>query len=135
MGIPAIDGPPEGIGGGGPGGGACIWFLGEIITAELVDDDGTSGGNIRFPVRSTLMGDTVAAEFRGLTCVELCAELRPEGPCCTAAGDGPLVSRSGVVAELDGLVGFAELADGGGGGAVAVAMLFNAMSLALTANR
>lgn len=80
MGIPAIDGPPEGIG-GGPGGGACIWFLGEIITAELVDDDGTSGGNIRFPVRSTLMGDTVAAEFRGLTCVELCAELRPEGPC------------------------------------------------------
>jgi hypothetical protein len=99
-----------------------------------VEDDGTSGGNIRFPVRSTLMGDTVAAEFRGLTCVELCAELRPEGP--WAAGDGPLVSRSGVVAELDGLVGFAELTDGGGGGgAVAVARLFNAMSLALTANK
>ena len=40
------------------------------------------------------------------------------------------------MAELDGLVGFAELADaGGGGGAVAVARLFNAMSLALTANK
>ena len=72
--------------------------------------EGTSGGKILFPPLSTLIGETVAAEFLGLTWVELRPEAgegpRPcteagEGP-CTEAGEGPFIIRSGVVPVDEG---------------------------------
>ena len=64
--------------------------------------EGTSGGKILFPPLSTLIGETVAAEFLGLTWVELRPEAG-EGPRpCTEAGEGPFIIRSGVVPVDEG---------------------------------
>ena len=75
--------------------------------------EGASGGKILFPPLSTLIGETVAAEFLGLTWVELRPEAgegpRPpcieagEGPWLTEAGEGPfIIVRSGVVPVDEG---------------------------------
>ena len=70
-------------GGGAGGGGACIGWVkrGDTIATE---------SSIRDPDLSTRIGDTVAAEFLGLTW----AEFRPP---LAEAGDGPLAVLSGVL--------------------------------------
>ena len=66
-----------------PGGGGGK-FLGEMMVAADVDD------------RSTRIGDTVAAEFRGGTWVDD-RPLAGDGPLVWCIDTGAIVDRSGVV--------------------------------------